>query len=74
MCTQGGGASAEKIGRLSDPFFPGKYVTNCIELNEENILADKAEMPFKLSFVWMIVVHSFLENREDVGCAFRVLL
>jgi hypothetical protein len=74
MCTQGGGASAEKTGRFSDPFSPRQYVsnvTNCIKLKQENVPADKAELPFSLSPVWMNVVCGSLENRADVGCAFR---
>lgn len=75
MRTQGGGATAEEIGRFSDPILPGQYVTNCVERrNKENILADKAEMPIKLSFVRMNVVCRFHENRQNVGCAFMLLL
>src|SRR5216683_5737178 len=73
MCTQGVGATTEKIGQFSDPFVPRQYVTNCIELKEENVLADKAEVPFSLSSVWMNVVPSSLENRVEVSCAFHVM-
>jgi hypothetical protein len=73
MCTQGGGASTEKICQFSDPFLPEQYVINCVELKEENVPADKAEVPFSLSSVWMNVVCSSLENHADVSCVFHIM-
>ena len=74
MCTQGGGASTEKIRRLPDAFVPGQYVTNHIDIKEENEPADNAEVPIALSFVRMNVVCGSHENRADVGCAFHATL
>ena len=68
---QGGGASAEKTGRFSNHFSPRQYITNCIKLNQENVPADKADVLFSLSPVWMNVVCGSLENHADVGCAFH---
>jgi len=45
MSTQGGGAPAEKASRLSDPFFPGQYVTKHVKLEKKKKPADKAEVP-----------------------------
>ena len=56
MCSQSGGASTKEIRCLPDAFVPGKSVTNCAEVKEENEPADKAEVPFALSFVWMNAV------------------
>ena len=36
--------------------------------------ADKAEVPIRLSCVWMNVVCGFQEDHVDVGCAFHVRL
>ncbi len=74
MCTQGGGASTEKICRWPDAFVPGQYVTNRIDIKEENEPADKAEVPIALSSVRMNVVGGSHENREDVSCAFHATL
>jgi hypothetical protein len=73
MYTQGGCATTEKIGQFSDPFVPEQYVTNCVKLKEESIPADKAEVPFSLSSVWMNVVLSYLKNHVDVGCMFHIM-
>jgi len=35
MSTQGGGAPAEKVSRLSNPFVPGKYVTKRVKLEKK---------------------------------------
>jgi len=56
MCLQSGGASTKEILCLPNAFVPGKSVTNCAEVKEENKPADKAEVPFALSFVQMNVV------------------
>jgi hypothetical protein len=71
---QSGGASTKEICCLRDAFLPGQTVTNRAELKEENVPADKADVPFALSFVWMIIICHFLENHEDIGCAFRISL
>jgi hypothetical protein len=74
MCMQGGGASTKKICCLPDAFVPGQYVTNHIDIKEENEPADKAEVPIALSFVRMNVVCGSHENHEDVSCAFHATL
>jgi len=74
MSTESGGASTEKIGHLPDPFVPGQNVTKCIDFREETVPADKAEVPICLSYVQMNVVFSSHKNREDVGCAFYIMV
>ena len=51
MSMQGGGAPAEKVSCLSDPFVSRQHVTKHVKLEKKKKPADKAEVPIGLSYV-----------------------
>jgi hypothetical protein len=51
----------------------GNMLQTASNIREKNVLAHKAEVPFSLSFVWMNVICSSLENCADVVSAFHVM-